>query len=254
MTLPPLQALPRPTAGTYYFYVELQWFSNPMNRDHDGGCCDPGCGNCDNYFIFCLRQAGYDEASDVCPYGTFSTAANLRSGSYLEFQSGVNLASNVPNPVRFAGSAWPVSRLSVVIIIAIARESDTKESKFSLLQLGFQLKIRVLDADSDADDLVDYFIIEESSFLPTNEYSSFSTYTGEHSSSVSINLRYRLRCRGNWHGHDCNVHCVDQNTDTAHLECALDGTYVCMDGWQDLSTQCTIREPNDTHTHTHTPL
>ena len=107
-----------------------------------------------------------------------------------------------------------------------------------------------MDADNDADDLVDYFIIEDSSFLPTNEYTTFTTYTGQHSSSVTLRLRYRLRCRGNWHGYNCDIYCVDQDTDTAHLECALDGSRVCMDGWEDLSTQCTIREFK-THTHTH---
>ena len=99
-----------------------------------------------------------------------------------------------------------------------------------------------MDADNDADDLVDYFIIEDPSFLPTNDYTTFTTYTGQHSSSVTLRLRYRLRCRGNWHGYNCDIYCVDQDTDTAHLECALDGSRVCMDGWEDLSTQCTIRE------------
>jgi hypothetical protein len=98
----------------------------------------------------------------------------------------------------------------------------------------------VLDADNDADDLVDYFIMEEPSFLPTNEYTDYTTYRGENSNDVTIRLRYRLRCDGNWHGHDCNVNCVDQDTDTAHLECALDGSYVCMEGWADLTTQCTV--------------
>lgn len=206
--------LPRSAEGTYYFFVELESYSNPSNRDHDGGCCDPDCGSCDNYFIFCLRQAGYDRNSNGCPYGSSSSSANVESGSSLVFSTGSSaLASGVPNPVQFAGNAWPG---------------------------GFQLKIRVMDADNDADDLVDYFIIEDSSFLPTNEYTTFTTYTGQHSSSVMLRLRYRLRCRGNWHGYNCDIYCVDQDTDTAHLECALDGSRVCMDGWEDLSTQCTI--------------
>ena len=103
-----------------------------------------------------------------------------------------------------------------------------------------------MDQDSDAEDLVDYFIIEESSFLPTNEYTEYTTYYGHHSSSVTIRLRLKLRCRGNWHGYDCNLKCVDENTDTAHLECALDGTHMCMEGWTDLSTQCTVRKFADT--------
>ena len=109
-------------------------------------------------------------------------------------------------------------------------------------QGGFQLKIRVFDFDVEADDLVDYFIIDVSTLLPTGQYSSFVTYNGESSSSVQIRLRYKLQCRDGWYGHNCNVECVEVNTDEAHLECALDGSQVCMDGWQDLSTDCTVRE------------
>ena len=36
--------------------------------------------------------------------------------------------------------------------------------------------------------------------------------------------------------------CEDQDTATAHLMCAPDGSYVCMAGWQDLSTDCTVRK------------
>ena len=90
--------------------MELESYSNPSNRDHDGGCCDPDCGSCDNYFIFCLRQAGYDRNSNGCPYGSSSSSANVESGSSLVFSTGSSaLASGVPNPVRFAGNAWPVS-------------------------------------------------------------------------------------------------------------------------------------------------
>lgn len=105
-----LQALLRCADGTYYFYVELESFSNPSDRDFDGGCCDPACDVCENYFIFCLRQPGYDEGSNLCPYGSFSTAADPDSGSSLQFSTGNDaLAPNVDNPIRFAGNTWPVS-------------------------------------------------------------------------------------------------------------------------------------------------
>lgn len=108
------------------------------------------------------------------------------------------------------------------------------------------MKIRGLDADADTDDLIDTWIIEVPTLLPTFEWSDFTPYTGTTSNNAQITLRYRLRCRGNWHGHNCNIRCVDVDTDSAHLECALDGSHVCMDGWQDLSTDCTVRELSST--------
>ena len=96
--------------GTYYFYVEVQSFSNPGNQDSNENCCDIGCGNCDNYFIFCLRAYGYD--GDICPYGSFSTSSNVQGGSSLTFSTGSSaLANNVPNPLQYAGTTWPVRSL-----------------------------------------------------------------------------------------------------------------------------------------------
>ena len=107
----PLHAqVPRRAEASYDFYVELQSFSNPSNQDHDGGCCDFNCGTCDNYFVLCLRQAGFNEGSNSCPYGTHSTAANPVSGSSLQFNTGHDaLAPNIPNPARYGGAVWPVS-------------------------------------------------------------------------------------------------------------------------------------------------
>ena len=102
--------------------------------------------------------------------------------------------------------------------------------------------MRALDEDTDADDLIEIWFIEEPTFLPTNEWTEFTTYTGTTDNEAQITLRFRLRCRGDWHGYLCNIRCEDVNTDIAHLECALDGSYVCMGGWQDLSTDCTVRE------------
>jgi hypothetical protein len=106
-----IAALLRSAEGTYTFFVELQSFSNPGDRDHDGGCCEIGCGSCDNYFIVCLRQDGFDENSHSCPYGGFSTSANPVSESSFQFSTGANaLATGIRNPYRFNGNIWPVSR------------------------------------------------------------------------------------------------------------------------------------------------
>ena len=109
-------------------------------------------------------------------------------------------------------------------------------------QGGFQLKIRAQDADNDADDTIDNWIINVPTLIPNNEWSDYTTYIGIFPNGAEFRLRYRLRCRGNWHGYNCDIRCVDQDTETAHLECALDGSYMCMEGWQDLSTNCTVRK------------
>ena len=108
VSLPLLQVL-QGCRATYYFYVEVNEYSNPQNKDKNGNCCDLDCSVCENYFIFCLRQSGYDQTSNTCPYGVFSTSGNAQAGSNLQFSAGTNLDSSVTNPLQFAGNTWPVS-------------------------------------------------------------------------------------------------------------------------------------------------
>lgn len=112
----------------------------------------------------------------------------------------------------------------------------------SCTQGGFQLKVRALDADPDANDLIDYWIINVPTFLPTGNWTAFTTYYGETSNNAQFSLRYRLQCRSTWFGPQCNVRCHNINTDSAHLMCNFNGEHVCMEGWQDMSTQCTVRK------------
>ena len=81
------------------------------NRDHgysDGGCCDPGCGVCDNLFVFCLQElsTANDGDPNSCPLGRFNTVSSIENDSFT-FSSPI--ASGVPNPMIFNGSVWPVS-------------------------------------------------------------------------------------------------------------------------------------------------
>lgn len=111
-----------------------------------------------------------------------------------------------------------------------------------MFQGGFQLKLRALDADPDANDLIDYWIINVPTFLPTGNWTDFTTYYGETSNNAQFTLRYRLECRSNWYGAQCNVRCENMDTDSAHLMCDFNGNHICMDGWQDISTDCTVRK------------
>lgn len=109
MTLYPWQV--SPCAAVYAFYVEAVSFNNPGNQDFDGGCCDLDCSACENYFIFCLRQSGYDTSSNLCPYSSFSTSSDTQSSSSITFGIGSDgIANGVANPIEFRGPTWPVSR------------------------------------------------------------------------------------------------------------------------------------------------
>lgn len=77
--------------------------------DSSGGCCDPGCGVCDNLFVFCLQElstANDGDPINVCPLGRYNTVSSIEDDSFT-FSSPI--ASGVPNPMTFNGSVWPVS-------------------------------------------------------------------------------------------------------------------------------------------------
>ena len=83
-----------------------------MNENHrdEGGCCDFNffghCkGNCDNYFLFCLRPRDFSRLDLSCPNGQLETGEV--GGDDLSFFERVGSLSNpVMFPVR---GSWSVS-------------------------------------------------------------------------------------------------------------------------------------------------
>ena len=93
--------------GGYELRMRALSYSNPSHRHARGGCCDDPCSNhCDNYFVFCLRPAGYSHQIWRCPLGVIYTGEV--GGDSLTFGSLIGM--NQQNPILFSNSGnWPVS-------------------------------------------------------------------------------------------------------------------------------------------------
>ena len=98
----------------YMLEVQAHTYRNSDSRESSGDCCDRFfvcVGQCDNQFIFCLRESSTpnDGNPSNCPLGSYSTGEI--GGDSFTFSSPI--ASGVPNPMTFTGSVWPVSKVDM---------------------------------------------------------------------------------------------------------------------------------------------
>ena len=99
----------------YTFEVKVLSYQNPTSqRASNGRCCDNGrnsnCVNqCDNRFLFCLRNAGLskDDNTGNCPLGMYEFATANNRDNIMFTTPFIN--QDTPNPLVFNGSVWPVS-------------------------------------------------------------------------------------------------------------------------------------------------
>lgn len=111
-----LQILIHVVKASYVLEIRAHTYQNNEHRGSNGNCCEStstfGCslaGNCDNIFIFCLRNFGTsrDDNPANCPLGSYNTVDDI-GGDDITFSS-PSIANGVPNPMTFSGSFWPVS-------------------------------------------------------------------------------------------------------------------------------------------------
>ena len=101
----------------YEVRVAVHSYRNPSHLHAGGGCCDltvvfflffpiVRCGDCDNYFLFCLRTPG---ATRDCPLGELHSGEV--GGDSLTFNPGVGGSfGRLSNPLHFTNTGnWTVS-------------------------------------------------------------------------------------------------------------------------------------------------
>ena len=95
------------------------WVCNYVWNDY---CCESygtsGCSaQCDNYFKLCMRGYGDVFNDDIthCPLGSEVTNHIMNSDSIFFSDS----IGGTPNPIRFAGTVWPVSLHDIVSKFAL---------------------------------------------------------------------------------------------------------------------------------------
>ena len=102
--------------ASYRFEIEVQSYTNPISRNAYDMCCSPSdqedCRTeCNNAFLFCVREGGHQRDLQDCPLGTWWTSRI--GGDAISFVPGQNIDNGVPNPLVVRGESWPVSIGSV---------------------------------------------------------------------------------------------------------------------------------------------
>ncbi len=78
--------------------------------------------------------------------------------------------------------------------------------------------------------------------LTTTGNSSFlkdHVYTGESMHGSFIRFSFELSCAENFYGEDCTSTCYERDDEEGYFVCNSDGNLECMEGFQEISTNCT---------------
>ena len=115
-----------------------------------------------------------------------------------------------------------------------------------MVQGSVQLYIRVTHTIGGVDThqvltddlLIDNLFIEVANLTSFSPLTPVELFIGE-AGRVEAELQFGVVCDGNCYGPDCSVECNSRNDATAHYRCDRNGDWECMDGYQDLATNCT---------------
>lgn len=112
-------------------------------------------------------------------------------------------------------------------------------------QGGAQVVVEVMDADNprgpSGDDIVDTIIIDVNISLATT-FTTPTIYTGA-AQYAQMELSFRVMCTENFYGQDCSKFCEARNDSAGHYTCDAQGNRVCLTGYQDPSSNCTVCVP-----------
>ncbi|KAL5464144.1 hypothetical protein EMCRGX_G033111 [Ephydatia muelleri] len=194
--------------ASYRFEIEVQSYTNPISRNAYDMCCSPSdqddCRNeCNNAFLFCVREGGHQRDLQDCPLGTWWTSRI--GGDAISFVPGQNIDNGVPNPLVVTGESWPGAA---------------------------QVYIRVDNKRGVISDLVDTIFIDVA--LSPNSSLPVKSYTGDFD-NANIELGFRITCSENYHGNNCTAYCTPGG---AQYHCTAEGM-TCNAGYKNPSTNCT---------------
>lgn len=122
-----------------------------------------------------------------------------------------------------------------------------------LLQGSAQLYIRATHTVGDFDkqlDLTDDILIDDI-YIEIENLTSFSpptppeVFTGEGGRAEAEQLQFGVDCDGNWYGPFCDMECHGRDDSGGHYQCNQDGVRECLEGYQNLETNCTECAPAD---------
>ena len=91
----------------------------------------------------------------------------------------------------------------------------------------------------DPADIIDIFFIDVvMSNTNSPSFSDRMTFTGIYNNG-NFEMSFRLSCTENYYGQDCTTFCIERDSDLGHYTCGSDGRFVCREGYEEPSTNCT---------------
>lgn len=109
------------------------------------------------------------------------------------------------------------------------------------MQGTVKLYIEVVDYDPyNSNDHIDNVYVTIS-LMPNSTFTPRRQYTGIYRNS-RIELSLRLQCSSDLYGNNCTTFCVARNDSEGHYSCGLNGEKICLSGWSEPSSNCTVRK------------
>lgn len=88
-------------------------------------------------------------------------------------------------------------------------------------------------------ELIDFVFLEQLSLAPNERQTSAVNYTGRFQ-RATLELSFCVTCTFEFYGSLCDVFCpLAQNDSFGHFMCDGNGTRVCLEGYNELETNCT---------------
>ena len=107
-----------------------------------------------------------------------------------------------------------------------------------------QFYIEVVDLDvANPDDHVDDIYVDIS-LTPSTTFSPVMSFNGDHGNG-RIELSFRVQCEASFFGPNCTTFCQPTDDSTGRYTCGPNGEFICLEGWQDATTNCLTRKISD---------
>lgn len=111
------------------------------------------------------------------------------------------------------------------------------------MQGAIKLYIEVEDYDSiTSNEHVDDIYVTIS-LVPNSTFTPRETFIGD-SGNSRIELSFRVQCSNNLYGNNCTTFCVTRNDSGGHYTCGANGQMLCLSGWSEPLSNCSIRKCN----------
>lgn len=94
------------------------------------------------------------------------------------------------------------------------------------------------------DPLLDNFFIEITNFDSNSDPTPVLQFIGVFG-RIRAQFQFEVDCETNYYGPDCSIACFGRNDSQGHYRCNQDGQWECLEGYQNVDSNCTECVPSD---------